>query len=71
MPKGKTLPSTLKFLTKKPSNTIYNLSKKEAYPYIQNLVLTIGPLGKTKDLLPGYVSHLNKSDETFDKIPPE
>ena len=71
MPKDKSLPKNLKFLSKKPSTAIYNLSKKEAYPYLEKLVLTKGPLGKTKDLLPGYVTHLSSSDKTVGEIPPE
>ena len=63
MPAKITLPSHLKFLNKKPDEKHYKLSKQEAYFYLEKLVLTKGTLGKTKDHLPGYITHLQTCDD--------
>ena len=59
-----------KWIQEEPSKTKKKLIKEQVYSYLENLVLTKGPLGKTKELIPDYISLLGKLDKDFKEIQP-
>ena len=58
----------LKFLNADPGKTLKGYIKNGAYPYLKNKLLTKGPLGKTREELPGFIRSLEDDDARFGKI---
>ena len=54
-----------KWIQEEPSKAKKKLIKEQVYSYLENLVLTKGPLGKTKELIPDFISLLGKLDKEF------
>lgn len=71
MVKIKLVPGVPKWLQEEPTKTKKKLIKEQVYGYLENIVLTKGPLGKTKELIPDFISLLGKLDKDFKVILPD
>ena len=68
MVKIKLVPGVPKFIQEDPNKNRKKLIKEQVYGYLENRVLTKGPLGKTKELIPDFISLLGKHDKGFKEI---
>ena len=60
-----------KWLQEEPNRHKRELIKENAYAYLEQIVLSIGPLGKTKEYVEEYIVALGKLDKDFNTIKKE
>ena len=68
MVKVRMVPGVPKWIQEEPSKGKKKLIKEKVYGYLENLVLTKGPLGKTKELIPGFIPLLGQHDSDFKEM---
>ena len=57
-----------KWLKEKPNEKLMKVIKEKAYPYVQNLYKSKGQIGKTREILPGFIRHLGSSEPRFHQV---
>ena len=62
------MPGIPKWIQEDPSKSKKKLIKAKSYDYLENLVLTKGSLGSTKDLLPEFIDFLGNTDDDFKNV---
>ena len=68
MAKYKLVPGIPKWIQEDPTKSKKKLIKGNAYRFLENIVLTKGPLKSTMELLPEYITFLGDSDADFKNI---
>ena len=60
--------SIQKWLKEKPNDKTKKTIKEKVYPYLLHLNNTKGRVGRTKDIIPGFIKHLGAADPRFYQI---